>query len=65
VNDWVDTFDNNANSITQLNDRDMSYRVFDEFIGPPGSFARGYFVNVDHWMIDLAESARTVRQAVS
>src|SRR4051812_18778297 len=55
VNDWVDTFDNNGNSITQFNDGDMGYRVFDDFIGPPGSFARGYFINVDHWMIDLVD----------
>jgi hypothetical protein len=54
-NDWVDTFDNNAPSITQFNDRDMAYRVFDVFYGPRSSFARGYFVNVNHWMIDLAD----------
>jgi len=53
ANDWVDTFDNNGNSITQFNDHDMGYRVFDQFIAPANSFARGYFINVNHWMIDL------------
>jgi len=53
ANDWVDTFDNNGLSILQFNDHDMSYRVFDQFIAPPNSFASGYFVNVNHWMIDL------------
>jgi hypothetical protein len=55
ANDWVDTFDNNGNSITQFNDHDMGYRVFDVFYGPPGSFATGYFVNVNHWMLDLVD----------
>ncbi|HEY3058138.1 MAG TPA: hypothetical protein VGL99_04095 [Chloroflexota bacterium] len=54
-NEWVDTFTNNAPSILQFNDHDMAYRVFDVFYGSQGSFARGYFVNVDHWMIDLAD----------
>src|SRR4030095_2545782 len=55
ANDWVDTFDNNAPSITQFNDRDMGYRVFDVFYGARSNFARGYFVNVNHWMIDLVD----------
>jgi len=55
ANDWVDTFDNSAPSILKFNDHDMGYRVFDVFNGPDNSFKAGYFVNVDHWMIDLAD----------
>jgi hypothetical protein len=55
ANDWVDTFDNSAPSILQFNDHDMGYRVFDVLYGSPNSFATGYFVNVNHWMIDLAD----------
>lgn len=54
-NDWVDDFDNNGQSILQFNDHDMGYRVFDVFNGPTNGFARGYFVNVNHWMIDFAD----------
>src|SRR4029078_8256405 len=55
ANDWVDTFDNTAPSITQFNDHDMNYRVFDVFYGRSSDFSVGYFVNVNHWMIDLAD----------
>src|SRR4030095_3406455 len=55
VNDWVATFDNSGPAILQFDDHDMAYRVFDVFYGRPAFFARGYFVNVNHWMIDLVD----------
>jgi len=53
ANDWVDTFDNTAPSITHLDDHDMGYRVFN--VGATSNIATGYFVNVNHWMIDIAD----------
>jgi hypothetical protein len=54
ANDWVDTFDNSADAITHFDDHNMGYRVFQVFYGVTG-FKSGYFVNVNHWMIDLAD----------
>jgi hypothetical protein len=56
-NDWVDTFENDGLSITKFNDGDMNYRVFEVGYGAPGSFQHGYFVNVNHWMIDFVDSS--------
>ena len=55
ANDWVDTFDNDGPSITQFNDGAMGYRVFDNFVARSDRFKAGYFVNVNHWMIDLVD----------
>ncbi|HYW86927.1 MAG TPA: hypothetical protein VFB50_04110 [Chloroflexota bacterium] len=54
-NSWVDTFQNDGLSITKFNDGSMGYRVFNVEYGARGSFQTGYFVNVDHWMIDFAD----------
>jgi len=56
-NDWLDTFDNEGLSITKFNDKDMGYRVFNVEYGAQGSFQPGYFVNVNHWMIDFADTS--------
>jgi hypothetical protein len=55
ANDWVDTFDNTAPSILQFNDHNMGYRVFNVLYGAASNFKQGYFVNVNHWMIDLVD----------
>ena len=54
-NDWVDTFDNDGLSITRFNDGAMDYRVFNVEYGAKGTFQTGYFVNVNHWMIDFVD----------
>jgi hypothetical protein len=54
-NGWVDTFDNDGLSITRFEDGAMGYRVFNVEYGARGTFKTGYFVNMDHWMIDFAD----------
>jgi hypothetical protein len=54
-NDWIDTWDNDGPAIQRLNDGDFGYRVFDNFIARRDRFQAGYFVNSDHWMIDLVD----------
>jgi hypothetical protein len=55
VNDWVDDFDNDGPAIQQLNDRDYGYRRFDSTSS--GRITVGYFVNMNHWMPDIADAS--------
>ena len=55
ANDWVDTWDNNGPAIEQLNDRDYDYRRFD--FTSNNRIKVGYFVNVNHWMPDIADTS--------
>ncbi len=63
ANDWVDTFDNDGPAIQQLNDRDHGYRRFD--VTSDNRIKVGYFINVNHWMPDIADTSSFALQGGS
>jgi hypothetical protein len=54
-NQWVDNFDNAGPAIQSFSDHAYGYRVFDQLIARHDRFKLGYFVNTDHWMVDLVD----------
>lgn len=54
-NTWIDTWDNLGRGLQTLNDGDYDYRVFNELKSSHDRFKFGYFINTDHWMIDLVD----------
>jgi hypothetical protein len=55
ANEWDDVFDNNGPAVQSFADHAYGYRVFDTINARAELFKTGYFVNTDHWMIDLVD----------
>ena len=55
ANAWVDTFDNAGPAIQRFGDGSYDYRVFER--NSDGRIEIGGFVNVDHWMFDMADTS--------